>query len=90
MQVKARKLLFLREHKLTFAKDVGWIGVLRGDSASVFQENLNLVKENVNKFADNLTLQGKSLASGMSRTVSADFYDFWKNIDPSHIRDFKH
>ena len=89
-QVKARKLLFLLEHMMTFAKDVGWISIQRGDSASQFHENLNSVTKNLNKFVDNLILQGESLANGMTRTVSADFYDFWKNINPSHIGDSKH
>ena len=76
--IKAKKILLAKEDFLTLAEDVDFKFVERGDTKKLFQENFKLIENRIEKFNTGLSLQGQSLAEGMSQTVSQKFFDFWK------------
>lgn len=65
----AKKLLYIKENLMSFAKEVGSLPVYRGDHLAMYKKDLASVEGKVSLAINSLKLAGRAMAVGLPRTV---------------------
>jgi hypothetical protein len=76
-QLIAKKILFVREEVLSFAKDVGTVVTYRGDDKQMLNKDFYSVNYKIENCISELIKIGLYLAKGISRSVSLSYADKW-------------
>lgn len=76
----AKRLLYIREEVLSFARNVRSIPIYRGDPKNIFIAKYDSIAKNLERNVHALATIGKSMANGLPRSVQFDYIDQWEEL----------